>query len=199
MPKSIIAKEKYPPGDFAVWIIIYIELLTFGLFFLGYIISRRTDIKLFNGSQEILSQTSGFINTFILITSSYFVVKAVGIIQNMTQENYKELNMKASNWLLLALACGVIFLVIKITEFSHIFGLGINLSTNKFFMFYILLTGFHFMHVLLGSVILFNIRQKAENYGYTPDNYQGFESGASYWHMVDLLWIVLFPLIYIIK
>lgn len=55
------------------------------------------------------------------------------------------------------------------------------------------------MHVLLGSVILFNIRQKAENYGYTPDNYQGFESGASYWHMVDLLWIVLFPLIYIIK
>ena len=138
MPKSIIAKEKYPPGDFAVWIIIYIELLTFGLFFLGYIISRRTDIKLFNGSQEILSQTSGFINTFILITSSYFVVKAVGIIQNMTQENYKELNMKASNWLLLALACGVIFLVIKITEFSHIFGLGINLSTNKFFMFYIL-------------------------------------------------------------
>ena len=199
MSKNITVKEKYPPGDFAVWIIIYIELLTFGLFFLGYIISRRTDIKLFNGSQEILSQTSGFINTFILITSSYFVVKAVGIIQNMTQENYKELNMKASNWLLLALACGVIFLVIKITEFSHIFGLGINLSTNKFFMFYILLTGFHFMHVLLGSVILFNIRQKAENYGYTPDNYQGFESGASYWHMVDLLWIVLFPLIYIIK
>ena len=60
MPKSIIAKEKYPPGDFAVWIIIYIELLTFGLFFLGYIISRRTYIKIFNGSQEILSQTSGF-------------------------------------------------------------------------------------------------------------------------------------------
>jgi nitric oxide reductase NorE protein len=199
MPKSIIAKEKYPPGDFAVWIIIYIELLTFGLFFLGYIISRRTDVELFNVSQEILSQTSGFINTFILITSSYFVVKAVGIIQNMTQENYKELNMKASNWLLFALACGVIFLVIKITEFSHIFGLGINLSTNKFFMFYILLTGFHFMHVLLGSIILFNIYQNARNYKYTSDNYLGFESGASYWHMVDLLWIVLFPLIYIIR
>lgn len=199
MSKDITIKEKYPPGDFAVWIIIYVELVTFGLFFLGYIISRRDDIKLFNGSQEILSQTSGFINTFILISSSYFVVKAVGIIQSMTQENYKELNLKASNWLILALSCAVIFLIIKITEFSHIFGLGINLSTNKFFMFYILLTGFHFMHVLLGSVILFNICQKAKKHGYSPDNYLGFESGASYWHMVDLLWIVLFPLIYIIK
>lgn len=199
MSKSITIKEKYPPGDFAVWIIIYLELLSFGLFFSGYIISRRADIELFNGSQEILSQTSGFINTIILITSSYFVVKAVSLVQNMTQENYKELNTKASKWLLLALACGIAFLIIKVTEFSHIFGLGINLSTNKFFMFYLLLTGFHFMHVLLGSIIIFNIHQKARDHGYTPDDYQGFESGASYWHMVDLLWIVLFPLIYIIR
>lgn len=199
MSQNITLKEKYPPGDFAVWIIIYVELLTFALFFLGYIISRRSDIELFNGSQEILSQTSGFINTFILITSSYFVVKAVSVIKNMTQENYKEFNTKASRWLLLALTCGIAFLLIKITEFSHIFGLGINLSTNKFFMFYILLTGFHFMHVLLGSVILFNIYQKTRIYGYTPDDHKGFESGASYWHMVDLLWIVLFPLIYIIR
>ena len=199
MSKSITLKEKYPPGDFAVWIIIYVELLTFALFFLGYAFSRRADIELFNGSQELLSQTSGFINTFILITSSYFVVKAVSIIKNMSQENHKEFSTKASRWLLLALICGVAFLVIKITEFSHIFGLGINLSTNTFFMFYILLTGFHFMHVLLGSVILFNIYQKTKIFGYTPDNHVGFESGASYWHMVDLLWIILFPLIYIIR
>ena len=199
MSKNIILKEEYPPGDYAVWIIIYVELLTFALFFLGYAISRKADIELFNGSQEILSQTSGFINTFILITSSYFVVKAVNVIKNMTHENYKEFNIKASKWLLFALACGVSFLIIKITEFSHIFGLGINLSTNKFFMFYILLTGFHFMHVLLGSIILFNIYQKTKLYGYTPDDHKGFESGASYWHMVDLLWIVLFPLIYIIR
>jgi len=199
MLKELTLKEKYPPGDFAVWIIIYVELITFGLFFLGYAISRRTDIELFNGSQEILSQTSGFVNTLILITSSYFVVKAVSIVKSMTAENYKELNIQASKWLLFALTCGVAFLFIKISEFSHIFGLGINLSTNKFFMFYILLTGFHFMHVLLGSIILFNIYQKTKIYGYTPDDYKGFESGASYWHMVDLLWIVLFPLIYIIR
>jgi len=126
----------------------------------------------------MLNQASGFFNTFILITSSYFVVKGVKSIKSMTQENYKELNIKASKWLLFAILCGLIFLVVKVTEFSHIFGEGINLSTNTFFMFYLLLTGFHFMHVL---------------------NYSGFESGASYWHMVDLLWIILFPLIYIIR
>ena len=174
-------------------------LITFGLLFLGYAFSRRADIELFNESQLMLSQTSGFINTFILITSSYFVVKAVNNMKSMTQESYKEFNIKASKWLLFAIICGVSFLIIKITEFSHIFGEGITLSTNKFFMFYLFLTVFHFMHVLLGSIILFNIYKKTKIYGYTPDDYRGFETGASYWHMVDLLWIVLFPLVYIIR
>ena len=185
MSKNIMVKEQYPPGDFAIWIIIYVELITFALLFLGYAFSRRADVELFNASQLMLSQTSGFINTFILITSSYFVVKAVQNMKSMTHESYKEFNIKASKWLLFAIMCGVAFLMIKITEFSHIFGEGINLSTNKFFMFYILLTGFHFMHVLLGTVILFNIYQKTKIYGYTPDDYRGFETGASYWHMVD--------------
>ena len=137
MTKSINLKEKYPPGDFAIWIIIYVELVTFALLFLGYAFSRRADIALFNESQLMLSQTSGFINTFILITSSYFVVKAVKSIQSMTQESYKEFNLEASKWLLFAIVSGVSFLIIKITEFSHIFGEGINLGTNKFFMFYL--------------------------------------------------------------
>ncbi len=199
MSDIALTKEKYPPGDFGVWIIIYIELITFAMLFLGYAFSRRGDVELFNQSQLMLNQTSGFINTIILITSSYFVAKAVQSVTNMTQENYEEFNKKASKWLIFALMCGASFLVIKIFEFSHIFGEGINLSTNKFFMFYLLLTGFHFMHVMLGSIILFNIFQKTRRFGYTPEDTRGIESGASYWHMVDLLWIVLFPLIYIIR
>ena len=199
MSKSVILKEEYPPGDFAIWIIIYVELLTFSLLFLGYAFSRRADVELFNASQLVLSQTSGFINTLILITSSYFVVKAVNSIRTMSQDNYREFNKQASKWLLLALICGVSFLVIKITEFAHIFGEGINLSTNKFFMFYILLTGFHFMHVLLGSIVLYNLYRNTKKFVYIPDNHRGFETAASYWHMVDLLWVVLFPLIYIIR
>lgn len=66
-------------------------------------------------------------------------------------------------------------------------------------MFYIILIVFHFLHVLLGVIILFNVKQKAKLGGYTKENHRGFESGATYWHLVDLLWIVLFPLVYIVR
>jgi nitric oxide reductase NorE protein len=199
MSNDIAIKEKYPPGDFGVWVIIYVELITFGLFFIGYAFSRRGNLEMFNNSQLMLNQTSGFINTFILITSSYFVAKGVQKMRTMTQDNYKSANKEASKWLKFAMACGIAFLFIKISEFSYIFGEGITLSTNKFFMFYLLLTMFHFMHVVLGTVILFNTHQRTKIFGYTPEDYRGFESGASYWHMVDLLWIVLFPLVYIMR
>jgi len=189
-------KPKHPAGDFAVWIIIYIELLTFGLFFIGYIYSRRGDIELFNASQLLLDQRAGFINTILLLTSSYFVVKAISIIKTInTQEAFN----RASNWLLGAIGLGGLFLILKMTEFIGKYHEGINLSTNSFFMFYFLLTMFHFMHVVLGMIILFNLYQKTKIGGYTKEEHIGLESGASYWHMVDLLWIVLFPLIYIIR
>jgi len=199
MCNDMVKKEPYPPGDFGVWVIIYVELITFGLFFIGYAFSRRANLEMFNHSQLMLETTSGFINTLLLVTSSYFVVKAVKSIQKMTHESREEFNKKASKWLLLAMLLGAGFLVNKIFEFSYIFGEGISLSTNKFFMFYIMLTGFHFMHVLLGSVILFNIFQKTRTHDYTVEDHKGIESGAAYWHMVDFLWIILFPLVYIIR
>lgn len=199
MPKNISIKEPYPPGDFAIWIIIYVELLTFGLLFSGYAFSRRADVALFNESQLILNQTAGFINTLILITSSYFIVKAVQSIKNMKKDRLIQANQIASKWLLSAMFLGGTFIFIKLFEFSNIFAEGITLSTNTFFMFYLLLTMFHFMHVLLGLIILWNIYQKTKRHGYTQDDHSGMETGASYWHLVDLLWIVLFPLVYIIR
>lgn len=199
MSKHSAVKEVYPPGDFAIWIIIYVELLTFGLLFSGYAFSRRADVALFNESQLLLNQTTGFINTLILITSSYFIVKAVQSIKTMKKDTLIEANHTASNWIVGAMLLGATFIVIKLFEFSNIFAEGITLSTNTFFMFYLLLTMFHFMHVLLGLIILWNIYQKTERHGYTQDDHSGMETGASYWHLVDLLWIVLFPLVYIIR
>ncbi len=186
----------YPPGDFAIWIIIYIELLTFGLFFIGFAYSRRADVELFNSSQLLLDQRLGFINTLLLLTGSYFVVKAIEAIKNL--EPQKAI-AKAKNWLLGAMGMGGFFLMIKLMEFVGKYQEGINLSTNKFFMFYFLLTMFHFLHVLLGMIILFNLYIKTKDGGYTSTDHRGLETGASYWHMVDLLWIVLFPLIYIMR
>lgn len=189
-------KLPYPPGDFAIWIIIYIELMTFGLFFIGFAISRKGQVEVFNTSQLLLDQRFGFVNTILLITSSYFVVKAVTIIKTInTQESFK----KASVYLIGAIGLGGIFLIIKIIEFSDKYSQGINLSTNSFFMFYFILTIFHFMHVILGIIILYNLYLNTKVGLYTKKEHRGLETGASYWHMVDLLWIVLFPLVYIIR
>jgi len=196
---NLTSKSSHPPGDFAIWIVIYVELLTFGLLFMGYIFSRRSNVELFNASQLVLNQTSGFVNTFILITSSYFIVKAVQSIKIMAKEQQEKANLLASKWILSAMFLGLIFLGIKVWEFSHIFSLGITLSTNSFFMFYLMLTMFHFMHVMLGLIIFFNIYQKMRLHGYSLKDHSGLETGASYWHLVDLLWIVLFPLVYILR
>ena len=196
MTNNIKQKEPLPPGDFGIWVVVYIELITFGFLFLGYAFSRRADVALFNESQLLLDQRLGFINTLILITSSYFVVKAIEAIKLVDREKASGL---ASKWLAAAMSLGFLFLVIKMVEFSDKFSQGINLSTNTFFMFYLLLTAFHFMHVILGVIILFNIRQKTKLGGYSIEDHRGMETGATYWHLVDLLWIVLFPLIYIIR
>lgn len=199
MSNMLPAKEPHPPGDFAIWIIIYVELLTFALLFLGFAFSRRSDIEMFNASQLQLDQVSGFINTLILITSSYFVAKAVQSIKHMSDETIKKASRAAARWLLFAIVSAGGFLVVKMLDFIHVFGQGITLSTNKFFMFYIMLTVFHFMHVVLGSFILTVLYRKTKEGGYTRHDHKGLETGASYWHMVDLLWIVLFPLVYIIR
>jgi nitric oxide reductase NorE protein len=185
-------KLLYPPGDFGIWLIVYIELFTFMWLFIGYAFTRRSNLEMFNASQLLLDQRAGFINTLILITSSFFVVKALELIK---QEHAK----KASKWVLFAIGLASLFLVIKLYEFADKSAQGIDLETNTFFMFYFLLTSFHFLHVLLGIVILFVLYNNTKKGVYSAKNHGGFESGAVYWHMVDLLWIVLFPLVYIIR
>ena len=193
-----VLKNKYPAGDFILWMLIYIELFTFGILFISYAFMRKSNEALFNHSQTLLNPTSGYINTLLLLTASYCLVKAVNSIKKMKPDTLERVSKVASKWLLFAIICALSFLVIKGGEFAHLFSQGITLSTNTFFMFYLLLTGFHFMHVLLGIVILFNTYQKTKRQGYSEKDHLGIESTGAYWHMVDLLWIILFPLIYII-
>jgi nitric oxide reductase NorE protein len=178
------------PGDLAIWIFILAELSVFGLLFVVYAFTRRYNIELFDLYQLKLDRTAGLINTVTLISSSYFVVRAVAAIK---QGNAKT----CSRWLLAAIALGVLFLVVKSLEYQHHFSQGISLSTNLFYTFYIGLTFFHFMHVIMGMVILSVVAHKAHRGGYSAEEHTGVETGASYWHMVDLVWLILFPLIYV--
>ena len=103
------------------------------------------------------------------------------------------------HWLIAAIAMGCVFLVVKSAEYSHHYQHGINLRTNLFYMFYFSLTFFHFMHVLMGMVILSAIAIKTRQGCYSAREHTGVETGASYWHMVDIVWLVLFPLVYIMR
>lgn len=188
LPKKI---RRELPGDLAMWFFIFAELVVFGIFFLAYAFVRARNVDLFNASQMQLDRSSGLINTILLISSSYFVVRAVECIRH-------DQGKRSARWLVAAMVCGSFFVVLKLFEFAAKIDAGITMSTNLFFMFYLFLAFFHFMHVILGMVILGAIAVKAWRGGYSAANHGGVETGAAYWHMVDLVWIILFPLIYVL-
>lgn len=167
-------------------------MLVFGVLFVAYAFTRAYHVELFNESQLTLSRTSGAINTLVLITSSYFVVRGVTAIK-------QGLSKQCAYWLTGAFLLGGIFISIKLVEFHAKYAADISMSTNAFYMFYLSLTFFHFMHVLMGMIILAFIIFKVRRGGYSAQDYVGVETGASFWHMVDFLWIILFPLVYIIR
>jgi len=189
-PVEQSASNRYPPGDLAIWIFILIELAVFGIAFVAYAFARMYNVELFNEYQQHLDRRSALANTLVLITSSYFVVRAVHAIKEGSSRF-------CVRWLSAAMGMGALFLLIKGTEFAHHFASGISLSTNTFYMFYLFLTIFHFMHVIMAMIILAAVALKARRGGYSARDYRGVETGASYWHMVDLVWLILFPLVYV--
>lgn len=189
---TIEDEPKLLPGDLAIWFFIFMELLVFAIFFIIYSIKRIENVEMFNEFQLTLNTEIGAANTLILITSSYFVIRAIHAI--------KVDDVKGCiNWLYAALAGGLAFLILKSFEYYDKFSHGITLDTNTFYFFYLSLTMFHFLHVILGMIILLAVAIKAKRGAYSAENHIGVETGASYWHMVDLVWIILFPLVYIIR
>ena len=181
-----------PPGDLAIWFFILAELLAFGVFFAAYAFARARNVELFNEMQQTLDRPAGALNTVLLITASWCVARGVEAVSRARPAT-------GARWLAGGILCGGGFLIVKGFEYAAKFGAGINLSTNTFYMFYLSLTFFHFMHVILGMVILIVLWWQTRQGTYGPANMNGIESGAAYWHMVDLVWIVLFPLVYVMR
>ncbi|MEG3639643.1 cytochrome c oxidase subunit 3 family protein [Magnetococcus sp. PR-3] len=189
---TTMERSPYPPGDLAVWMLIAMELLTFGIFFCVYTFMRAKQPELFDASQQLLNRQAGAINTLLLITSSFFVVRGVEAIKQGASR-------VCGHWLAATLSMGVGFLLVKVWEYGQKYAAGITPDTDQFFFFYFALTAFHAFHVIMGMVILSFIMFKAYRGGYSSENHMGVESGASFWHMVDLVWIILFPLIYVMR
>lgn len=179
------------PGDLAMWFFILAELTVFAIFFIGFAIAEQQNLTLFSDGKKQLHQSAGLINTIALITSSFFVALALNVM-------HQNQGKKAAYLIVLANLTALIYIFVKLWEYFALFDQGIGIETNTFFTLYFLITMFHLMHVLLGMVILLFIAKQAFCGAYSAKSISGFESGASYWHMVDLLWIILFPLIYVI-
>ncbi|WP_232771448.1 cytochrome c oxidase subunit 3 family protein [Colwellia sp. 12G3] len=183
--------DKKLPGDLAMWFFILAELTVFALFFIGFAVSEQLNETMFSQGKAQLHQMSGLINTIALITSSFFVALALTAM-------HKAQAKKAVLLLLTAKVFALIYISVKVWEYLSLFKQGITIETNTFFTLYFLITAFHLMHVLLGMVILAFLAYSAWHDKYLNNDLSGFEAGTSYWHMVDLLWIILFPLIYVI-
>ena len=180
----------YPPGGILLWIIIFLELVTFGMGMLGLAYSGSFEREIFNQSSHQLNRIIGTINTLILLSSGYAMASAV----HAFQENKKELAMRLLKWTALG---GLLFVGVKSWEYYEKIALGIGLGENTFFTFYWLLTGFHLIHVFIGliiiSVVLFKMKSATSDID-TED----LQSVGAFWHMCDLIWLILFPALYLI-
>ncbi|MGU3501075.1 cytochrome c oxidase subunit 3 [Mycobacterium sp. C31M] len=176
------------PGESSMWFFVIGDLLIFGAYFVAYVYYRGQDQQLFLESQARINLDIGAANTVVLLTSSLFV--ALGTSAARAGRTADGVRLFA-----IALAIGAVFPVLKIFEYVPEIAAGVTPGTNLFFMYYFVMTGLHLCHVMLGLVILAfviaNLRAKP--------NISFFETGATYWHMVDLLWLVLFALLYLMR
>jgi len=187
-----VREEPHLVGDLAIWLVILAELLTFGILFLAYAFTRARHVALFNESQRTLDLHSGVVNTLLLISGSWCVARAVQAVRG-------DDSTQGVRWLIGSLLCGSGFVLMKVTEFAAKLHAGIDLSTNDFYMLYFMLTAFHFLHVVAGMVILAILLVRTGQGAYGRHDCHSLETGAAFWHMVDLLWIVLFPLVYVMR
>jgi nitric oxide reductase NorE protein len=172
------------PGNPLMWVLILSEMLVFSAFFVLFAWQRAIEPELFNRSQQLLDPVSGGVNTMVLLTSGLFAALAIqAIAVNKVR--------RTRQWLGLTMILGVIFCFIKVLEYSHKLSAGLTPETNTFFSFYYLLTAFHFAHVLfgLGLLALASLYTSREN----------VETVTAFWHLVDLIWVMLYPLLYLLR
>jgi nitric oxide reductase NorE protein len=191
VPVPADRRDRHIPGEAGLWILIFGDMTVFAILFCVYLTERGKQLGIFDHAQDTLNRNLGALNTLLLLSSSLLVVLATRAI--------KTARRSAPLLLAGAIACGLGFVAVKAIEYHEKIAAGITPDVNTFYMYYFVLTGLHLAHVLLGLVVLavlFTLSRKAE---LSEGQLRFFEGGACFWHMVDLLWIVIFPLLYLVR
>lgn len=172
------------PGDLMIWVLIVSELLVFGAGLAAFLGVRLTDPAGFAAAQDHLHRAAAGVNTVVLVTSGWLAALGAQAV---------EAGRKARARLRLAGAAtlGAAFLAIKGAEYAGAAAEGIGAETHPFFTFYYLITGFHAAHVAAGIVVIFLVAARARP--------REVEAGVAFWHMVDLVWVLVFPVIYLLR
>jgi nitric oxide reductase NorE protein len=179
-------------GDLAMWFVIGIEMLTFGLFFIVFAIARGRESELFRAGQAGLNLHVGALNTALLLTGSWCVARGVHALRSGR-------SAASARWTWAGAGCGAGFLASKLAEYQVKLAEGKDLSSDTFHMLYWLLTGFHFLHVAAAVIALAVVAGLTRRRRWGAGDAHAPETVAAFWHMVDLLWVVLFPLVYVLR
>lgn len=179
------------PGDSDFWLFIALDAAVFTAICLVMSHYRTVNPEEFDQGYALISPFWGLVNTLVLLTSSFFVAKAVVLVR----QKYFDL---AKRYYLYAMGCGIAFILIKIFEYYKVISNGAGYSTSDFFSYYFSFTGLHAAHVFIGLILLWlSIRNECSEKDQLEKGLEFVESAGVYWHLVDVIWIFLFMLIYL--
>lgn len=183
-------QRRFVPGQPDMWAFVLFETLLFTSYFAVYLFSRARNEQLYLESQAHLDLRIGVLNTLVLLSSSWAVARCV---QAAREGRYRSALTNAY----LTAGLGVAFLISKVAEWVRQFGIGNTITTDDFFMHYFFLTGLHCLHLLIGFVVLGVIAYQLRSPARRSQNL--VETGATYWHTVDFLWVLIFAMLYVVR
>ncbi len=180
-----------PTNKLGMWVFLGSEIMFFTGLIGSYIILRFGASNSWAAPGEVLNVTVTAVNTFILICSSVTMVKAFAAIEDGDQKMLKV-------WLVATVLIGASFVGVQLFEYNELIHHGFLPSSGLYGSTFYSMTGFHGFHVTMGVICISWVTIKAFRGGYTQDDHQGVEVIGLYWHFVDLVWIILFTIVYLI-
>lgn len=198
------AEHEYTASKFGVWLFMVTEILMFGGLFVAFVIYHNRYPEVFATGAQSVDWRLGATNTIVLLFSSLTMALSIHYVQ-------KNRMQAAFNSLMITVLCGAIFMFIKYFEYSHKIHLGLlpgqwfhgdfkgidNLPL--YFSFYYMMTGLHGIHVLLGMGLITWVSIRLKKGDFNPKKYTALEGVGLFWHIIDLIWIYLFPLLYLVE
>jgi nitric oxide reductase NorE protein len=191
-PRPAKIRPGHIPGEAGLWIFVLGDMTLFAAIMLVFLWERRSDPGGFKEWAHQLVQPIGAVNTLVLLLSSYLVVQA---LYAHRADRFRQAQRLVAG----VLGCAAVFVGLKAFEYYHAISAGHTPSSGLFFTFYFILTGLHLLHVIVGSALLTAWQRMLARRRPWTGAWRLVESIASYWHMVDLLWVAIFALVYLVS